>query len=73
MSQPAQLPMPFADPIVAALISRDICITDYSGLPQTVAGASAEQLAAAIELLPQELRRGRGPVLEFALKKRGRA
>lgn len=67
-----QLPLTFPDAIVAALISPDICITRYEGLPATVTAASAEQLAQALELLPDELRRGRGPVLEYALRKKAR-
>lgn len=67
----SQLFLAFCDPVVAALISHDTCTWRYDGLPQTVAGASAEQLVAAIELLPPELKRGRGPVLACALKKRG--
>lgn len=66
-----QLPLAFADPIIVALISRDICISTLAdgGLWATVRSASVEQLRGALELLPDELRRGRGPVLEFALRK----
>jgi hypothetical protein len=66
-----QLSLIFVDPVVAALISRDTCITRYEGgLPEIVANATADQLRQAIELLPDGLRKGRGPVLEFALKKK---
>lgn len=67
-----QLPMPFADPIIAALISPTICISTLAaeGLWAIVGVASVEQLVAAIELLPDELRRGREPVLIVALRKK---
>lgn len=68
-----QLPMPFCDPIVAALISRDICITHFDGLLSFVVSASADQLTDALALLPEDMRKGRGPVLACELKKRGRA
>lgn len=60
-----------SDPIVAALISREISITTYEGLPAAVAAASVEQLRQALELLPDDLRTGRGPVLEHALRRKG--
>lgn len=65
-----QLSFAFADPTVVALISTSICITRYDGLPAMTVAATADQLAQAIELLPDELRRGRGPVLAAALKKK---
>ncbi len=57
----SQLSLPFPDAVVSALISPSTCTWRYDGLPATVAGASAEQLQRALELLPDEMRRGRGP------------
>lgn len=67
-----QLPLAFADPIITALISPTICISTLAadGLWAIVGVASVEQLVAAIELLPDELRRGREPVLIVALRKK---
>lgn len=58
------------DPTVKALISREISITTFEGLPSAVKAASVEQLQEALELLSAELRRGRGPVLEIAIRKK---
>lgn len=62
---------PPLDPTVAALISREISITTYEGLPAAVTAASVEQLRQALELLPDDLRKGRGPVLEHAIRRKG--
>lgn len=69
-AMPEQMPLVFVDEVVAALISRDTCITRYEGgLPELVTNATADQLRQALELLPDALRKGRGPVLAFALSK----
>jgi hypothetical protein len=65
-----QLELPFPDQTVSQLISPFIDITRYEGLPAAVAEATREQILAALELLPDELRRGRGPVLEYALTRK---
>lgn len=65
-----EVPPPL-DPTVAALISREISITTYEGLPAAVTAASVEQLRQALELLPDDLRKGRGPVLEHAIRRKG--
>jgi hypothetical protein len=62
--------LPFPDATVSKLISTTISITTYEGLPATVAGATREQLETALQLLPDELRRGRAPVLAAAIAKR---
>lgn len=71
-AMPEQMPLVFVDEIVAALISHEISITRCDGLPLAVTIATADQLRQALELLPDALRKGRGPVLEFALGKKER-
>lgn len=67
-----QLPL-FPDATVDALISRDTCEWSLDGLAAYTSVATAEQLQRALELLPEELTRGRGPVLSYQLRKRERA
>lgn len=61
------------DPVVGLLIDPATPESTLApgGLHHTVRGASVEQLQAALRRLPDELRRGRGPVLEAALKRHG--
>lgn len=40
-------------------------------IPAAVEAASIEQLRQALELLPDDMRRGRGPVIQAALRRKG--
>lgn len=69
------VPKPTLDPVVAQLIDPAIAVWTAApgGLTWAVTHATVEQLQAALTLLPDALRKGRGPVLEAAIKKLGGA
>lgn len=66
-------PEPVMDELVELLISSTIDIT--TDLPMSlhwaVRQATDDDLAEALRRLPDDLRKSRGPVLEYALRKRG--